>query len=241
MTNERSTFMMPGQSLGPKPAANGSSALDRLRKDILTGIFEPGKWLRLIELRERYSLGASPLREALSKLAAEQLLVQEANRGFRVPKLDKHEFRDIFFLRRKLEPEATRSSVLLGDAEWEDQLVLTFRRLKRLGPPDEILAPMRFDERVQEWEQAHRNFHRTLIKACDSPWTQRFCLTLSDQFDRYRRFARPSETVQKRLAEQHQTILDAALKRDADACAKLVDDHVVQTAEAVMAAIDDLA
>lgn len=224
----------------PKAATGSFSALDRLRKDILSGAFEPGQWLRIIDLRERYELGASPLREALSKLAAEQLLVQEANRGFRVPTLDKDELHDIFSLRRKLEPEAAHNSVRLGDENWEDQLVLAFRRLERLGAPDEILAA-EFDERAKEWEQAHRNFHSTLIAACGSPWTQHFCLVLSDQFDRYRRFARPSAAVQKRLAKQHKQILDLALARDADACAKLLDEHVVLTADAVLAAIEDIA
>ena len=225
-----------------KPKAETDSFLvaDRLRRDILTGVFEPGRWLRLIELRERYDVGASPLREALSKLAAEKLLIQEANRGFRVPALDRSELRDIFNLRRKLEPEATLHSVRLGDEEWEDQLVLAHRRLERLGAPEEILAAPQFDERAQNWEQAHRSFHWALIAACDSPWTQRFCLTLGDQFDRYRRFARPSKTVQKRLAEQHRQILDLALARRAEACAELVEQHVVLTAEAVLTAIDEI-
>ena len=40
-----------------------------LRRDILEGALPPGSRLRIEGLRERYSVGASPLREALSQLA----------------------------------------------------------------------------------------------------------------------------------------------------------------------------
>ena len=223
---------------GAKPRDLDSlAALEALRRDIITGTLEPGRWLRLIDLRQRYDTGTSPLREALSKLAAEQLVVQEANRGFRVPPLDETEFRDVLGLRRQLEPWAAGKSVQLSDELWEEALLLAHRRLKRIGPPAEVFSEGIASERVRQWEQAHRNFHATLIAACGSPWTIRFCAVLSDQFDRYRRHARPADSIQADLTKQHDQLLELALGKQAEACAALLDDHVRLTGEGVLQAM----
>ena len=64
-----------------------------LRADIINGSLKPGARLRFIELQARYGIGTSPIREALSRLAADRLVIQEVNRGFRVPPVSLAGFR----------------------------------------------------------------------------------------------------------------------------------------------------
>ncbi|MDR3493522.1 MAG: FCD domain-containing protein [Ancalomicrobiaceae bacterium] len=218
-------------------AAASKLVLERLRDDIIMGVFQPGQKLRLIELKTRYETGASPLREALSRLSAQQLVTQEVNRGFSVPAISVDELQDISALRRQLESRAVRESVARGDEAWEDELILSHRRLKRLGPAADIVTDGAAPKLVLQWEQQHRQFHVALRAACRSQWTQRFCATLNDQFDRYRRFARPSRDIQTRLGAQHDKLLEAALERDADACGQLIDEHMQITGEAVLATL----
>ena len=45
----------------------------RLRADIVSGKLAPREKLRLSELKNRYEMGSSPLREALSRLVGEGL------------------------------------------------------------------------------------------------------------------------------------------------------------------------
>src|SRR5262245_1055433 len=77
----------------PKPEADDAVAngqtlteqvLDRLRDDIVSGRLAASEKLRVQDLSERYGVGASPLREALSRLTADGLVENESNRGFRV-------------------------------------------------------------------------------------------------------------------------------------------------------------
>ena len=49
-------------------------AITKLRQDILAGVFAPGSKLRVEELRSSYEIGASPLREALSRLVSNGLV-----------------------------------------------------------------------------------------------------------------------------------------------------------------------
>jgi DNA-binding GntR family transcriptional regulator len=204
-----------------------------LRRDILLGVFQPGSALRFADLRTRYDIGASPLREALFRLSSEHLVVQETNRGFRVPVLDHAEWADIVTMRRKLEPAAAEAAIAHGSESWEEALLLAHRRLKRLGPAADILTPLSATTRSAQWEECHRHFHATLIAACGSDWTIRFCGLLSDQFDRYRRFAVPARAVQQALAGQHDAILAAALDRDGAAARAVLDDHIAMTGAAV--------
>ena len=55
-----------------------------MRSDILELRLEPGSKLLFEALREKYDVGLSPLRESLSRLVVEGLVVGEDRRGFRV-------------------------------------------------------------------------------------------------------------------------------------------------------------
>ena len=54
-----------------------SQILDKLTKDILQGVYLPNDKLQIKTLKDRYNVGTSPLREALSQLIAKDLVVSE--------------------------------------------------------------------------------------------------------------------------------------------------------------------
>ncbi|MBN8194705.1 GntR family transcriptional regulator, partial [Bacillus sp. NTK074B] len=57
-----------------------ASAYDLLRHEILHGDLLPGERLRAADLRERYNLGLTPIREALMRLSSEGMVTNEVNR-----------------------------------------------------------------------------------------------------------------------------------------------------------------
>ena len=79
--------MLPAKSdtFGINPSSE--TAVDMLRHDIVAGVLKPDTKLKMRELKARYGMGGSPLREALAQLAARGLVSQEPQRGFRVPAL----------------------------------------------------------------------------------------------------------------------------------------------------------
>ncbi|MCX5496150.1 FCD domain-containing protein [Kaistia dalseonensis] len=218
--------------------AVSADAFRLLRADIISGALQAGSRLRFIELQARYGIGTSPLREALSRLAADRLVLQEVNRGFRVPPISLKDFSDIAALRVDLESKAIESSVAHGDESWEEGVVLAHHRLRRLG---RVEAEPEGDTVPEEWETRHRAFHNALIAACGSPWTLHFCAVLHDQFDRYRRLAGRDPVVQVRLAQQHEELLDAAIGRDAVRAGKVLAAHIELTATAVLERLERMA
>ncbi|TDB03217.1 GntR family transcriptional regulator [Halomonas marinisediminis] len=190
---------------------------DTLRQDLLNGRFQAGERIAISALKNHYDVGLSPLREALNRLAAYGLLIQENQRGFRVPRLNREELGDITEMRRQLEGMALGRAIERGDAEWESKLLAAAHRLKRA---DET------SEKTDEWEQLHGLFHRTLLAPCGSAWLLRFIEQLHDQFDRYRRLAPSVPQLREQLNQQHDELVELALAGRVPEAEKLIQDHV---------------
>ena len=70
--------------------------LDTLTNDILQGLFLPGEKLQIKTLKERYNVGTSPLREALSQLIVKDLVISENQKGFYVSEISINDLTDIY-------------------------------------------------------------------------------------------------------------------------------------------------
>src|SRR6478672_11214905 len=81
---------------------------DRLRADIIGAKLKPGEKMLVEHLRETYGVGATPLREALSKLTSLELVTAEGQRGFRVAPVSTANLLDITKTRAWVEGTALR-------------------------------------------------------------------------------------------------------------------------------------
>lgn len=90
------------------PEIEEGSICDRLRQDILSGVFPFGGRLKIDELAARYTTSHMPVREALRQLQGEGLVNVEPNRGARVRAINIEFVRDLFDLRIALEAMLAR-------------------------------------------------------------------------------------------------------------------------------------
>lgn len=136
-----------------RPAAE--QAAQSLRDEILSGAIPSGARLGEAELAGRLSVSRTPIREALSRLAAEGLVELQPHRGARVATWTTEQLREIFELRLRLEPYAVRVAVpLLND--------------EQLTELDELAAAMLDRDRTAIVE-LNRRFHAIFIDAAGSP------------------------------------------------------------------------
>jgi len=89
--NNQSASELPEN--GPKTLVE--SAYRALRRDIIEGRLAPGEKLRVEHLKDDYGVGAGTLREALSLLISDALVVSQGQRGFRVAPVSIEDFEDI--------------------------------------------------------------------------------------------------------------------------------------------------
>src|SRR5262245_43084775 len=95
-----------------------SDVFERLRADILECRLAPGTKLRFKDMRARYRAGLSPLREALMRLAADDLVILEDHKGFRVAPVSQEELVDLAMTWFELEALGIRRSIRKGDDRW---------------------------------------------------------------------------------------------------------------------------
>ncbi len=84
----------------------GETAYRQIRADILFGRLLPSQKLKLDGLREHYGTSVSTLREILSRLSSEGLIVAEGQRGFEVAPISAKNLKEIASLRQLLEAHA---------------------------------------------------------------------------------------------------------------------------------------
>jgi|SoiMethySBSTD1v2_1073268.scaffolds.fasta_scaffold644475_2 GntR family transcriptional regulator, carbon starvation induced regulator len=205
-------------------------AFERLRADIISSRLAPGTKLRLHDLRDAYGLGLSPLREALSRLSENRLVEATGQRGFRVPEASVQDIMDIAMVRKEVEGFALRLSIRHGDDSWEAELVAARHKLALVERAGRDVAE-------DLWETRHRDFHYTLVSACQSPCLLHLQRILSDQFDRYRRLSAQSHSPNAPRSLIHKEILEAALARDADRAVNLLGDHITEATKLIVAGL----
>lgn len=213
-----------------------SDTLARVRAEILDGSLAPGEKLNLEQLRAAFNVSLSPLREALSRLRSEGLVVQD-QRGFQVAPVSRENFEEVMNLRKTMEVMALRQAIARGDDAWEAEIVSSLHRLSKL-------SSRRADDRHsvnEEWEQWHRRYHAALITGCKSPVLLQICDMLHDLSDRYRRmFLRPTP-VPRDVASEHRAIAEATLARDADKACALMQAHIALTGSLIQPALAETA
>ncbi|WP_133504357.1 GntR family transcriptional regulator [Marinomonas balearica] len=79
--------------------------VDRVKSDILKGVFARGQTIRQQELSERYGVSRIPVRDTLTQLKSEGWLVKCGKAGVKVPKLDAQVAEDLYWMRSILEPK----------------------------------------------------------------------------------------------------------------------------------------
>lgn len=221
--------------LSPSPSPSAKSlttqAFERLRNDILGGQLRPEMRLRIQALSERYGIGATAIREALSRLVTDGFVESEDQRGFCVARVSREELTDLTHTRVEVECLALCSAITNGDLEWESGILSAFHRLSKTPAPS---TP----ELHASWAAAHQQFHEALIAGCSSPWTLRLCRLLYDQSERYRNLAERYTSKQNRdPIIEHREMMDAAMSRQADKAAQLLREHFWETTEIILQAV----
>jgi DNA-binding GntR family transcriptional regulator len=179
-------------------------------------------------------MGFSPLREALNRLQAERLVTAESLRGFRVAALSLDELHDAVSVRILIETEALNTSIASGDDAWASGIVSALYALKlqaaRTGPEADIWT----------LEARHHAFHRSLLSACNSPWTLDFFERLYAATERYRIpvLLASAFPAGRDVQAEHSALAQAALDRDAVAATRLLRQHYLSTVGSIAEAIN---
>jgi len=192
---------------------------------IVSGALAPGSRLRISELAAQFRIGATPLREALSRLASRGLVVAIGQRGFRVSEISRDDLADLTRLCILIECEALRLSMRNGGGAWEGAIVATLHQLKRHVAQSES----GIGEGRPEFDTLHKAFHTALIAACGSPRMLAAHSDLYDQAYRYRRIMMSAVEDKREFMRSHQDLADLVITRRVEEAQAKLAAHLTST------------
>jgi DNA-binding GntR family transcriptional regulator len=215
--------------MSTEAGTRSNAVFDRLRADLLAGRLAPGSKLKLAVLGSRYAASLSVVREALSRLAEQGLVVANPQRGFSVVPLSPEDLTDLTTTRIDVETLAARRSAERGDLAWETALVAAHHTLARTPV---VTAGGDVNE---DWIAAHSAFHRALIAGCGSPRLQGIATALRDASELYRLWSTSLAHDEDRdVAGEHRRLCSLAIARDADGLVVALAAHIQQTTDVLL-------
>ncbi|TYR36775.1 FCD domain-containing protein [Mesorhizobium microcysteis] len=220
-----------------RSAASGTlseRAAALVEQDILGGHLQPGDRLGIHALSKRYAIGATPLREGLSRLVSRGLISAIGQKGFRVASVSQADLVDITEVRIMIETEALRRSIRDGGDDWEVGILSSLHRLSRSVERD----PATMREGSPEFDRLHKAFHRSLLEACGSHRLLRLHDDLYDQAYRYRRTMMSRFGEHGAFLDAHKTLADTILARDVESAVTELAQHLRQTLQIVYGSKD---
>jgi DNA-binding GntR family transcriptional regulator len=201
-----------------------------LREEILGGEVAPGSRLKAAELAARFDVSMSVVREALTRLTEQGLVVSAPHAGFRVKPVSAADLQDLTRLRTDIDLIGLRRSLAEGGVDWEVNLVAAHHKLSRTetfvaGDPSHL---------NEDWVAAHADFHQALIEGSGSRRLLELASSLRDAAEIYRRWSFRSEGLARDVVGEHQALLDASLARDLPRAEEVLTRHLQRTADSVL-------
>lgn len=198
-------------------------ATDILRGAILAGELPPGEPLTAAAVAERYGLTRMPLREALSRLAAEGLVQIAAHQPARVVGFSRARLDEEYFVRALLEAAAAAGATPHLDDRAFRELEELLRRMDRA----------RDDGRTAEFWMLTRRFHERIYAACPSALLRDEVERVRVRTLRYQPALSRDQELMTRAQAEHWEILRALRARDAGKVERLLRGHVTTLAHAL--------
>lgn len=202
-----------------------------VRRTILNGRLRPGERLGPSVLAQEYGVSLSVVREALTRLAEQGLVVSQPQQGFQVTPISKQDLLDLTSTRLDIETLALRRSVERGDVGWRSGVVAAHYVLESTIQYESVDPPIL----NEGWARAHQTFHAELLAACGGTRLLEFAKSLRDSAELYRRWSSPiGGDTERDIAGEHRDILHAVQALDADLAARLLAAHISHTTDVLL-------
>ena len=197
-----------------------------LRDRIVTLRLPPGTVLREDELMTELGIGRTPLREAVKRLALENLVAVQPRRGTSVSAVESADIQNITEVRAELEGYAAELAALRLDPETRASAETLLHDLEALDGPADQDVLMRLDERI----------HRFIWEAAQNPYLAQ---TLERYFTHSLRIwylvLDRVPTLGHTVHDQTQ-LIEAVLDRNGPHARTIMHEHVLAFQRAILAA-----
>jgi len=197
-----------------------------LRRKILNGALKPGQRLRQEELSRELDVSRVPLREAMTRLASDGLVVLNPRRGYAVTSLRSSEILEIFELRAVVEEHAGYCAAYARSEQdvAEVERILIASEASNLGSGNSM----------ENWTQLNYQFHARIIASTRREHLLKFATQLRDTVEPYIRVETSMTGDVEEAQRDHRRLFEAYRDGDAAELARLSREHVEKTARRLL-------
>lgn len=220
----RGSARTPAACLNPAPLIDRTISVQiarEVRRRILSGLYSGGSQLLQDTIAAEFGVSKIPVREALTRLAAEGLVELQAHRGFQVRVMSRAEARELHDLRLLLEPRICAQGARLAGEREHAEAAAALQALNHqvaVGPHDDT-------------GELNRDFHLCLATPRLQPVATELLTRLLTLSQRYAQIHLTVPGRPERAIEEHSAIFLAWEKGQASRVERLIARHIHDTRE----------
>ncbi len=190
-----------------------------LLEEISAGELSPGQRLDELGLAERFGASRTPVREALSRLTAQGILVQGERRGAFVAEYSKEQLSQMFEAMHEIEAACARVA---------SQRLNFLSRSEIEAAQTKCLAAAHAGDRAG-YLRANEAFHEAIYKATGNPYMAEIASEFRRRTGPFRakKFASRDDLVAS--AESHQALIDDIFSEDSATASKGMRNHMAES------------
>ncbi|WP_415789765.1 GntR family transcriptional regulator [Bordetella tumulicola] len=194
-----------------------------LAERIIRGALKPGDRVRQDEVASDFNASHVPVREAFRQLESRGLLVSRVRKGVYVSPLDQASLVEITRMRAALEVLALRYAI----PNLSNEDIALAEKLSKQADSSKDMST---------WEDANRRFHLCLYRPCEMPRVLHGIETLHEARLRYMYATATIIDWNPTSQDEHREIIAAVKARDIARACSLLEKHIVEAGDVLLAA-----
>ncbi|MGD2040569.1 MAG: GntR family transcriptional regulator [Anaerolineae bacterium] len=210
------------------PVSLTEKAYELLRGDIISCVLRPGQQVVQSKLAERYQIGTTPIRDALHRLALENLVQPVPRSGYVIAPITLTDVQELFELRFLLESFAARMAATRGS---EDD----FQEISRLA---DITYVFKDRESVLGHIALNADFHRAIAMAAGNQRIVDQLTGLLDELARLFYLAIDLKDQSEAMRQEHFLLVEAICSREPERAGQIAGELVVHAQRRTLEAMN---
>jgi DNA-binding GntR family transcriptional regulator len=203
-------------------------AYQLLRADIISCVLKPGQQVVQSRLAEKYQIGTTPIRDALHRLARENLVQPVPRSGYVITPITLTDIQEMFELRFLLESFAARMAATRGS---EDDL----QEIVRLA---DITYVFKDKESYLERIALNADFHRAIANAAGNHRIAEQLAGLLDELARFFYLTYDLKDLSEAMRQEHHLLVEAICSRNPDRAGQVAGDLVARAQQRAFEAVN---
>lgn len=195
----------------------------KIKRDILSGVYQPGEQLSANQLADHYQVSATPVREALNALEQEDFIEVIPRVGFFVARITIKDIRDMFEYRIILEGA---SAEMAARSITEEEL----NYIARISSDYEIGN----NESYLEYLENNREFHLSIAKASRNKFLAQAVAMMLDQTQRLVFIGIGSAQHTDEILQAHPRLVQALREGDAEVARAIMIEGILAARNAAI-------